>query len=369
MKTASKSSRAPARGKSGTLRISYDVSSKSWTHEPIRTAFGAGAVHYCVADGPWDLKRLAETFSGQSVRTFYSMREDAEQGPGHWCELCLQLGERLFVRVDGDSIGVYADDPQIARNTIERLGRTFRKVAEPKPPTFQIVKQSSGSIDTEAVRMEESGLLDSRLLALHYGGDFPAWHEGFVEALTERPRGLSIFDGPPGTGKTSYLRQLMIRLKDSHRFYFISSANLRLLRDSEFVDFWAGERRVHEGSSMVVILEDAEAALLPRGYDNRQEVSLLLSLTDGILGEFLKLHVICTINCEVRQLDSALLRPGRLLAHRHFGRLPHEQAEKLARELGATLPEAADYSLAEIFSGRLEEREMKAPIGFGTRGN
>lgn len=344
--------------------MSYETSASSWTHEPIRAAFASGPVHYCAADGPWDLKRMIETFSGQAVRTWYSLRDDAEQGSGYWCDLCLQLDEKLFVRVDGDSIGVYSVDPQTARGTIERLARTFRTVAEPKPPTFHIVKQSGGSIDTEAVRMEETGLLDAHMLALHYGDDFPAWHGEFLEALAERKRGLSIFDGPPGTGKTSYLRQLMIRLKDSHRFYFISSANLRLLRDSEFVDFWAAERRLHEESSMVVILEDSETALMPRGFDNQQEVSLLLSITDGILGEFLKLQVICTINCEVRQLDDALLRPGRLLAHRHFGRLSRERAEKLARALGTTLPEAGDYSLAEVFSGRLEERAPRSAIGF-----
>lgn len=370
MKTDSiKSNRAPLREKSRTTQITYEASANTWTNEPIRAAFGAGPAHYCSADGPWDLRRMAETFADQIVRTIYSLREDAEKGPDHWCSLCLRLDERLFVRVDDDAIRVYAEDPQTARNTIERLGRTFRKIPEPKPPTFQIVKQSSGSIDTEAVRIEETARLDSRLLGLHYGEDFPAWHEDFVEMLTERKRGLSIFDGPPGTGKTSYLRQLMIQLKDTHRFYFISSANLRLLRDAEFVDFWAGERRLHEECAMVVILEDSETALMPRGFDNRQEVSLLLSITDGILGEFLKLQVICTINCEVEQLDSALLRPGRLLAHRHFGRLSRERAEKLAHELGTTLPLSRDYSLAEVFSGQLEQRTPKAPIGFGHRGN
>lgn len=353
------------RENSDTVSLSYDVSGKSWILEPVRAAFGAGAVHYCSGDGPWDTKRIATTLPEKLIRSWYCLREDAEKGNGYWWDLCLQLDERLFVNVDDDSISVYADSPETARATIENLGRTFRRAAEPRPPTFQIVKQSDGDIETEAVKIDTKGALVPEELALHYGDDFPEWHAAFVQTLTEKPRGLSIMDGPPGTGKTSYLRQVMVELKDSHRFYFIASANLRLLRDAEFVNFWASERRVHEGTSMVVILEDSENALMPRSWDNRQEVSLLLSLTDGILGEFLKLQVICTINCDVTEIDPALMRPGRLVARRHFGRMSKDRAKLLASKLNTKLPEAEDYSLAEVFSGSLEQTSTKPPIGFG----
>jgi hypothetical protein len=179
---------------------------------------------------------------------------------------------------------------------------------------------------------------------------------------------LSIFDGPPGTGKTSYLRQIMLELKDSHRFYFIGSANLRLLRDAEFVDFWASERRYHSGTSLVAVLEDAETALMPRRGDDRQEVSLLLNITDGILGQFLRLQVICTINCALAELDQALLRPGRLMAHRFFRPIETERAARLAAKLGKSLPEppAPSYTLAEIFSGQHDTtRRERGRIGFG----
>jgi SpoVK/Ycf46/Vps4 family AAA+-type ATPase len=352
---------------SETIGMSYQVSSRSWIMDPIRAAFGAGAVHYCSGDGPWDTKRIAETLPEKLVRSWYCLREDAEKGHGYWWDLCLQLDERLFVRVDDDSISVYAESPETARTTVEKLARTFRKVAEPKSPTFQIVKQSDGEIETEAVKIDQKAGLTSEDLVLHYGEDFPTWHASFLDTLKSRPRGLTIMDGPPGTGKTSYLRQVMVDLKDSHRFYFISSANLRLLRDAEFVNFWASERRVHEGTSMVVILEDAETALMPRSWDNRQEVSLLLSLTDGILGEFLKLQIICTINCDIQQIDSALTRPGRLVAHRHFSRMSRERAEKIAAKLNRALPQATDYSLAEVFSGQLEQVSERPSIGFGAQ--
>lgn len=348
------------------MRITYAADSQNcWAIEPVRAAFGPGAVHFCSADGPWNLSLVAETFSDRIVRSSYTLREHAEHEGPYWIYLCIKLEENLYVRIDDDSMGVYAVNPALAKSTAEQFGKTFRRKAPVKAPTFQVVKKGSYGIDTEAVALDDKEVTSDEDLTLYYGDAFGSWHEQFSEKLSTLKRGLSIFDGPPGTGKTSYLRHLMRELKDSHRFYFIGSANLNLLRDSEFVDFWASERRLHADLAFVVVLEDAESVLMSRRSDNRQEVSLLLNLTDGILGEFLKLQVICTINCNIQELDAALLRPGRLLAHRHFGKLTREQAEKLAQKLGKTLPQAEQYSLAEVFHGTLEHRLERRPLGFG----
>lgn len=340
-------------------------SQNNWVVEPIRAAFGPGALHFCSADGPWDLHLVAETFSDRIVRSNYTLREHAEHDGPYWISLCLRLEEDLYIRIDEDDMGVYTASPALAKSTAEQFGKTFRRKPKVNAPTFQVVKKGSYGIDTEAVALDDKEAIPAEELAMYYGDAFSGWHDEFVDKLSTLKRGLSIFDGPPGTGKTSYLRQLMRQLKDSHRFYFIGSANLNLLRDSEFVDFWASERRIHTDSAFVVVLEDAESVLMSRRADNRQEVSLLLNLTDGILGEFLKLQVICTINCNIQELDAALLRPGRLLAHRHFGKLNREQAQKLAQKLGKTLPYSEQYSLAEVFHGTLEHRLEKRCLGFG----
>lgn len=115
-----------------------------------------------------------------------------------------------------------------------------------------------------------------------------------------------------------------------------------------------------------MVLEDAEEALLPRTGSSRAEVGALLNITDGLLGDFLRLHIIGTINCPVDRLDPALLRPGRLVARWHFGRLPRERAEAVAAALDKPLPGSGeDFSLAEIFSGTPESDPASGrAIGF-----
>ena len=195
-------------------------------------------------------------------------------------------------------------------------------------------------------------------LALHYGSGSGEWHQDFVGKLRERTNGLSIFEGRPGTGKTFYLRHLMGELKESHRFYFIPTSTMGVLSRPEFHRFLGRSAPASFHRKFVVILEDSDAALMTRGSDNREQVSAILNLSDGMLADFLRLQIICTINCSAADIDSALLRPGRLLCHRVFDRLDYPQAARLAESLGRKLPPARDYSLAEIFAGNGARRNQ-----------
>ena len=89
-----------------------------------------------------------------------------------------------------------------------------------------------------------------------------------------------------------------------------------------------------------------------------------LNLSDGFLADFLRLQIICTINCAAADIDQALLRPGRLLCHRVFDRLAYPHASRLAESLGRKLPFAHDYSLAEVFAGDELGQVTRPHIGF-----
>jgi hypothetical protein len=132
-------------------------------------------------------------------------------------------------------------------------------------------------------------------------------------------------------------------------------------------DFWLTQNEQYREFKKVVILEDAESLLMQRGADNQENLSNLLNISDGFLGEMLKLHVICTINCPMDKIDPAILRPGRLLAMREFVRLSPVQAALLAGAKRFSLNEQADYSLAEMYHGRSCPSPRRQFLGFSSK--
>jgi len=141
-----------------------------------------------------------------------------------------------------------------------------------------------------------------------------------------------------------------------------------LLTSPASIDFWLSEDEARDDSRKLVVVEDAESLLTPRGPDNSESLSNLLNAADGLLGDYLKVHIVATVNAPVDALDPAVIRPGRLLATRHFRRLTPAEAQRIAKLRGIKLPPQESYSLAEIYrQGNATTRKLiNQPIGFAT---
>ncbi|MBE0544514.1 MAG: AAA family ATPase [Verrucomicrobia bacterium] len=331
-------------------------------HVPVLAAFGGDRLHVCRLEGSWDLERAVSENSDALIRSIRMLpRKPTLAGLD---DLTFQFGPRAFLCADKNRIVGYASTPEEAERLVTHFSKTYRKPPAATGGTFHLIAQGRTEISCHSVTLPADTFLSPEALGLHYGNGSGEWHQDLVAKLSNRNHGLSIFEGRPGTGKSFYLRHLMGVLQESHRFYFIPTAILGVLSKPEFIGFWAEQRRSHARRKFVVILEDSDAALMTRGADNREQVSAILNLSDGMLADFLRLHLICTINCSATDLDPALLRPGRLLCHRVFGRLDYAQAVRLAETLGRKLPMPGDYSLAEIFAEN-EKQEISRPrIGF-----
>ena len=358
---------APARVVCDLGEANSFVESSSKPHVPILAAFGGGGLHSCRLHGCWDLERMASENSNTLFRSIRMLPSaDNKKDSKQWDDLTFQLGPQAFIYADARRIVGFAATATEA----ERLVTDFSgKYHNPKPlvptgGTFHLIQLDGRSIETKAVTLSVETILKPEAFDLHYGSGSTEWHQNYVEQLRNRANGLSIFEGKPGTGKTFYLRHLIGQLKESHRFYFIPTSMMGVLSRPDFIGFWADERTFHSDKKFVVILEDSDAALMTRGSDNREQVSALLNLSDGMLGDFLRLQIICTINCSAADIDPALLRPGRLISHRVFGRLDYTQAARLAESLGRKLPQTRDYSLAEVFAGHGTDETARPRIGF-----
>jgi hypothetical protein len=336
-------------------------------HAPIISNFGAGCLHACRLHGSWDLARMVSENADALFRSIRNLPcQDDKDTSQHWDDLTFQFGPRAFLYADVNRLIGFAATPMEAERLVAQFSKTYRK---PKPPaasggTFYLIQHEGNSISPKEVCLSPDTVLKPEKLSLHYGSGSREWHQSFIGKLCQRASGLSIIEGKPGTGKTFYLRHVMGELKDSHRFYFIPTSSLGILSRPDFIGFWASQRWQNSNKTFVVILEDSEAALMTRGCDNREQVSAILNLSDGMLADFLRLQLICTINCSAADIDPALLRPGRLICHRVFDRLQYNDAVRLAESLGRRLPVVRDYSLAEVFAGHDTDSINRPRIGF-----
>lgn len=198
-------------------------------------------------------------------------------------------------------------------------------------------------------------------LKLHYGENFKSYHDKLLSRIESKDKGIIMFHGPPGTGKTHYIRNLIPQLLDmGKRVILIPKHVLSNLESPQFNSFML-ENFIDQ--KIVFIIEDAESIIAKRisGEGFRSElVSTLLNVTDGILNDIFNIQVILTFNTEISSIDEALLRKGRLISKYEFGNLQKSDAQKLADNLGLTLHgNQKSYSLAEIYAMReIEEDEV-----------
>jgi SpoVK/Ycf46/Vps4 family AAA+-type ATPase len=265
------------------------------------------------------------------------------------------------------TVRIYCDSVEKA----EALEKQIREllpppVKKPDEPWFYMLRKDNDSFSIEKI-VNKSAALDEESLQICYGTDSPAWVSDFAKNTQAKSGGITILDGPPGTGKSTLIAELMRRLYQTHVFYVLPVGQHDSLSQPNMVEFWQEQNGSHPNEVKVIIMEDAEKILFQRRSDNNESVSALLNIADGLMGQMLRVHVLCTLNHGMDQLDPAILRPGRLRSYRYVGFLSREKAEKLAakHKLPFVPDKARDqYSLAEVFHGKVYKEKARKTVGF-----
>ena len=162
---------------------------------------------------------------------------------------------------------------------------------------------------------------------LNYNEDFKSINENIIERLNKNEdKGIVLLSGTPGTGKSTYLR-LLTNSVVSKKLIYIPPEMGSSISNPEFITFLMK----HQNS--ILIIEDAETILKSRKSGGNQSVSNLLNLSDGLLGDCLKLQILCTFNCPYQDIDEALRRPGRLIAHYEFKKLELDKTRTLFKKI------------------------------------
>lgn len=195
-----------------------------------------------------------------------------------------------------------------------------------------IVKESMGDFTSMKLTVKHN----QNISLDNYNDDLP--YDKMKEFCTANNPGLMIFCGKAGTGKTSLIKKLIYDCDT--QFILLSADTLLNIDSSQFMNYL-----IRKGSNAVLVLEDCDALLKSRDLANNSNiVSVLLNLSDGILGDALNLKFICTYNTDDSNVDSALLRKGRLKLKYEFKPLTKEKVHKLDSNLNTSMTLAEFYN-------------------------
>lgn len=225
-----------------------------------------------------------------------------------------------------------------------------------RAPVFKVLSRSTHSnFYTEEVKT--NGFVCD--VPKMYNDDFVQVASLIEDALPTDTAGLILLHGAPGTGKTSYIKNLITKFDDLS-FIFVQNEFVSELLNPDFVSFLLKNRNA------VLLIEDAEKVITTREHSNENSVvSTILQLTDGLFSDYLNIKIICTFNTSIEKIDKALLRKGRMIAYYEFKPLVAEKASELLESMKLA-PTEDEMTLADIFNyrSRAFQTDDSKKIGF-----
>lgn len=234
---------------------------------------------------------------------------------------------------------------------IEKVSRYLEKHFVPKVEKGSIYSLAQNG---SQLYFQEIGEQKEEFVKSNYSEEICDLRDYMLEELNkEKPNGrLNILLGPPGLGKTMFIKSLITEVHDSI-FVYIPPHMIPSISGPNIIGAITSYKNYNRDKKIVFVLEDADQVLAKRMGDNIADINGLLNLSDGFLASCFDIRIIATSNTKKNEIDDAIMRPGRLCAMLEFEPLNKQKAieclQNIAPKQKFELEDKDAYSLAEIY--------------------
>ena len=241
-------------------------------------------------------------------------------------------------------------------NECTALMKVFKEKQRRKPLEINLISRGQNGLTLKQLEVKRTKLN----LDLFYEDDFKEVDSVICKRLNnDKDKGIVLLHGLPGTGKTTYLRHLIGKIKK--RILFVSPSLAGDIMNPDFIQLLVNN------PNSILIIEDAENVIMDRKISGNASVSNLLNISDGLLADFLNVQLICTFNNSLTLVDSALMRKGRLIAKYEFGKLSTEKSQRLSNHFGFNNTITKPMTIAEIANPNEQEHTIERVEVMGFR--
>lgn len=217
-----------------------------------------------------------------------------------------------------------------------------------------VSKFNTLSINKDRLTLEPlSVFIDDIEVDEKYNTDIIKSIKKLKKKIQKTNKGLSIFFGERGTGKTEMMKSLSIELEKM--VLFIPSNTLDLtINNPDFRNI------LHQHQNLLIVIDDCEFFTNSQFSKMNYLSNNILQLTDSLISDSLNLQFLLIFNEDnIEEIDETLLDCNNLLDIIEFKKLKAEIATDLSKTLGFNKKYKTSQRLVDIFNNRKSDTKNK----------